>query len=230
MKKFTNEKLISRNKTIGNVMSIAGIVILAVGLILNFNPTETKILLSFGALIVGFVVSQISTYFVNRFGRSPRFDELIADNLDKLDNNYTFYVYSAPVPMLLVGPEAIWIPIPIFASGEITYDTKWRQKGGSFMMKFFGQESLGRPEMDVKSNEKEVYNFLSEHLSEDEMPPIKSMLVSMHPKAIIGDVENAPIPITEVSALRRKLRKYDRKTANAISPEVREKINALLSS
>jgi len=71
MKLIRNDKLIKRNKKLGNILFIAGIAVLGGGLVLSFNPTMTKTLLSFAALIVGFVISQISTHIVNRFGRSP---------------------------------------------------------------------------------------------------------------------------------------------------------------
>lgn len=224
-----NDKLIKRNKTIGNVTTFVGIAILGAGLVLSFNPTPTKTLLSFGALIVGFVVSQISTYFVARFGRSPRYDELVADNLSKLSNDYTFYAYTAPVPMLLVGPEGLWIPVPISASGEIYYDKKWKQRGGSLFLKFFGQENLGRPELDVSAGEKEILDFLVDHLTEEELPPVNSILVMFNPKSVIGDVENAPTPLVPLDALKRKIRKFERNSEVTVSPEVLAKINEALS-
>ena len=228
MKKAINEKLIKRNKIIGNVTSIGGIAILAAGLFINMKPTPTRTMISFGALIVGFIVAQISTNYVSRFGRSPRFDEIIANNLDKLNNQYTFHVYSGPVPMLLVGPSGLWIPIPLVAGGEITYDKKWRQHGGSFFMKMFGQENIGKPEMEVASNEKQVRDFLKSHLEDVEIPPINSVLIAINPKAVIGDVENAPIPLVETSGLRRYIRKADRKMDTEISPAVLDKINSAL--
>lgn len=225
MKIIINEKLIKRNKTIGNITSIGGIAILAAGLILNINPTGFRTILSLAALIIGFIVAQVSTHYVTRFGRNPRFDEIIANNLKKLNHEYTFYVYSGPVPMLLVGPSGLWIPIPIVAAGELSYDTKWRQRGGSFFMKLFGQESIGRPDIEVASNEKQVLEFLNKHLEEHEIPPVNSILVSLHPKAVIGDIENAPVPMVESSALRRHIRKIDRKTEIEIPPVLVDKIN-----
>lgn len=229
MKKVINEKLIKRNKTIGNVTSIGGIAILAAGLILNINPTPLRTMLSFGALIVGFIVAQISTHYVTRFGRSPRFDEVIADNLSKLNNDYTFYVYASPVPMLLVGPTGLWNPIPVMASGEISYDKKWRQRGGSFLLKFFGQENIGKPSLDAETNKKQLHAVLKDHFDEHELPPIRSILVALNPKAMIGDVENAPIPIVEATALRRYIRKVDRKSEDDIPKATLDKINGLLT-
>lgn len=228
MKQITNEKLIKRNKRIGNITSIVGIAILAAGLILNISPTPTKTLISFGALIIGFIVAQVSTYFVTKFGRSPRFDELIAENLAKLNNKYAFYVYSSPVPMLLVGPYRLWIPTPISASGEIYYDKKWKQKGGSFLLKLFGQEKIGRPGLDVEANEKQIREFLDKHFKDSEFPPIKSILISMNPKAEIRNVEDAPTPIVTSDALRRTIRRFDRKAEDEFPQDVREKINVLL--
>ena len=51
----------------------------------------------------------------------------------------------------------------------------------------------------------------------------------MHPKAIIGDVENAPTPIVNSSALRRYIRKVDRKADQEIPSETLDKINTLLA-
>ncbi len=229
MNKVINEKLIKRNKTIGNVLSISGFAILIGGLILNMNPTPTKTLVSFGALIVGFIVAQISTTYVTRFGRSPRFDEIIADSLSKLNNQYTFYIYNGPVPMLLVGPGGLWIPIPTIAAGEISYDNKWRQRGGSAFMKIFGQESIGKPELEIVNQEKQIIDFLKKHVSEDQIPPTNFVLVSMNPKAVIGDVENAPVPIVGIGSLRRFIRKNDRKEEFVISETLIEKINAAFS-
>jgi len=228
MKQVINETLIKRNKKLGNILSIVGIAILGAGLILNFNPTPQKTLISFVALIVGFIIAQISTSYVSRFNRRPRYDEVISGNLSKLNNSYTFYVYSSPVSMLLIGPAGLWIPTPLTASGEIYYDKKWRQRGGSFLLKFFGQENIGRPALDLASNEKQVREFLVKHLAEDSLPPINSILISMHPKAIIGDVESAPTPIVEADGLRRYIRKVDRKVEEEIDQEMLDQINKLL--
>jgi hypothetical protein len=228
MKKVINETLISRNKKIGNILTILGAAILIGGLILNIKPDPTRTLLSLVALIVGFVLAQISSYYVSRFVRSPRFDEIIADNLSKLNNGYTFFAYSSPVPMLLTGPHGLWIPIPLTASGEIYYDGKWKQRGGNFFLKLFGQETLGKPERDIESRENQVLRFLEENLPEEEIPPINSILVSLHPKATIGEVESAPNPIVTVDALRRSIRKVDRKSEEEISQEILDKINEVL--
>ena len=227
MKIVRNDKLIKRNKTIGNVASFTGIGILVFGLVMSFNPTPTKTLISFIALIVGFIVAQVSTYFVNRFSRDPRYDEMIAENLSKLSDDYTFYVYSSPVAMMLVGPAGIWVPVPTSAGGEIYYDKKWKQRGGNMMLKLFGQENIGKPSMDIESNINEITKSLAKGMPEAELPPIEGILVKMNPNATIGEVGEAPDPIVEAEALRRTIRKYDRKVEDGLSPETLAKINEI---
>jgi hypothetical protein len=131
--------------------------------------------------------------------------------------------------MLLVGPSGLWIPIPTIAAGEISYDNKWRQRGGSAFMKIFGQESIGKPELEIINQEKLIIDFLKKHVNEEQIPPTNFVLVSMNPKAVIGDVENAPVPIVDISSLRRFIRKNDRKEELKISETLIEKINETLS-
>jgi hypothetical protein len=130
--------------------------------------------------------------------------------------------------MLLVGPSRLWITIPVVAAGTITYDKKWRQSGGSFLMKMFGHENIGKPEIEVNNQEKQITDFLKKHLEEDELPPINSVLVSLHPKAEIGDVERAPVPIVELNGLRRFIRKTDRKDETEIPTILLDKIKSAL--
>jgi hypothetical protein len=232
MKKVVNEKLIARNKKIGNIASFAGIAILMVGLILNFRPDPEqsyRVWLSFGALIVGFILAQFSTNLVNKFGRRPRIDELVGENLAKLNNSYTMYIYKSPVPMLLVGPSNIWIINPVLAGGEISYENKWKQRGGSFLFKFFGQESLGQPTAEAATTEKKLFDFLSQHISEENMPEINSVLVSINPKATIGDVSTAPVPIMKTDELRRFVRRIDRKTEGEIPETLLIQLDAIFN-
>ena len=229
MNKVINEKLIERNKKIGKILSFVGIGVLAVGLILNFNPTPTRLLISLGALVLGFIISQISTFYVTRFNRKPRSDEIIAENLSKLGNDYSFYIYNSPIPMLLVGPTHIWIPVPVMASGEVYYNKKWKERGGSFLVKLLGQGNIGQSEREVKDYEKQIHDFLQNTLENEELPPVKSIFVILNPKVTVGDVEEAPIPIVHAAALRRKIRKFDRDSEKEISSEIIEKLNNKLN-
>ena len=71
MKVITNPKLIKRNKKIGQITTLVALGILGLGLYVSFAKPE-NIALTFGALLVGFILTQIGVYYGNRWGRSPR--------------------------------------------------------------------------------------------------------------------------------------------------------------
>ncbi len=231
MKLVINKKLINRNKLIGQIATFSSLAILAGGLFLAFQTDVTKMLLSYVALIIGFITSQVGIYYTNRFGRNPRFDELFIKNLKKLSNQYTFYVYSSPIPMLLVGPNGFWLPIPISAGGNISYrKNRWRQQGGNFLMKLFAQEGIGRPDIEETANIKDLTKYIHKvSKSDDTLPPMQAILVLMNETAEIGNVENAPTQIVHIKKLRRHIRKVDRVCPTPLSDEALENINAFFS-
>ncbi len=219
MKIVTNEKLINRNKKIGQITSIASLVVLGGGLYFSFTaptgPTSTTSIytysttITFAALILGFLLSQVGIFYGNRWGRSPRPDERIIQSLKGLEDKYTFYNYTTSVPHLLVGPSGIWVLIPYTVKGLITYDEKklrWKQKGGNFYMKFFAQEGLGRPDLDALGLIKDAEKFIGENLKNFEHPPVKAALVFTNDKVDVEAI-NAPMPTLSAAKLKDFFRK-----------------------
>lgn len=212
MKIIINEKLIKTRRTIGQVTTVVALVTLGVGLVISFkaeNDQTDLLTYSFLCLIIGFILSQIGIYFGSRWGRSPRPDETITQSLKGLESKYSLYHYTSPVSHLLVGPAGIWVLVPYFQGGTITYNTdrsKWQQKGGNVFLKFFAQDSLGRPEQDVESSQKNIEKFLTKTLPSQKFPAIKSVLVFTNEKATV-DANNAPIPTLHTSKLKEFFRK-----------------------
>lgn len=147
-----NEKLIRRNGRIGQWSSIAGLIVLASGMYLSFQRPE---LFSYSvlALLGGFGLTQISMYFGNRFGRSPRPDERLDAAMKGLPGEFALYHYRTAVPHVLVGPAGIWILIPYHQRGSVTVQNgRWRLSGGGFLQSYlrvFGQEGIGRPDLEA---------------------------------------------------------------------------------
>jgi hypothetical protein len=206
----SNERLIKRNARIGQITSITGLAVLAGGMILSFTRPE-MFTISLVALLVGFGLSQIGIYFGNRWGRSPRPDEVLNDALKGLDGRYSIYHYTTPTSHLLVGPAGIWVLMPRHQGGTITYDDnkkRWRQKGGNLYLKIFAQESLGRPELEIGTEINAVTTFLEERVGENKLPEVSAVLVMTNEKCVV-DADNAPAPTLE----DKKLKDFVRKTA-----------------
>ena len=216
-----DEKLIKRNAKIGQVITIASLVILGAGMFITFQKPE-MLPISIGALLVGFLLSQVGIYFTNRWGRSPRPDEQISLALKGLDKRYALYHYQTPASHVLVGPAGIWVLIPKHQRGKITFNKgRWRQKGGGFIqnyLKIFAQEGIGRPDLEIESDIDGLTKFLRKNLPDDtEIPTIRAALIFSNPEIEI-DADNATVPTLPAKKLKDLIRKTAKE--NALSSDI----------
>ena len=191
------------------------------------------ILYSYICLIVGFLLTQIGLSFVNRYGRSPRYDEIFGTAFEKLRHEYTYYVYSSPLPMLLMGPCRIWLPIPVNATGELSFqDGKWVHKTRNRIQKMMGQDSVGKPEKEVAEAAAALSKYLTEKgIPVDMHPELKPILVVYLKETQLGDVSKAPYPVVEMEDLKRYIRRVDREEcADPINPETAAKLKVALAN
>ena len=229
MKVVTNTKLIKRNAKIGQYTSVGALVILGVGLYISFKMPD-KFVYSLGALLLGFFLSQLGMYYGNRWGRSPRPDEMIDKGLKGLGREYTVYHYKTAAAHLLVGPAGIWTLMPYYQSGKIIYEKKrWKSKGGGFLqsyLRIFGQENMGRPEIESETEIEATKRYLGKILPEGtEVPPIKAVLLFTSPKVDL-QVEDAPLPALTPKDLKDFMR--DQSKENPVNDSVLEMLRTVL--
>jgi hypothetical protein len=228
MKIIKNEKLIKRNGRIGQWTSLGALVVLGVGMYISFQRPDLFIY-SLGALIVGFAMTQIGMYFSNRWGRSPRPDEQLDAALKGIPGDTFIYHYVTPVPHLLVGPAGIWILRTYHQRGKISYSkNRWRLTGGGFMqayMTIFGQEGLGRPDLDIASDIEALKKFLTKRLADAEIPEIQAALVFTNEQIEIDDTDQ-PLPALKLKQLKDFMRQKSKE--RPISQLTLEKIKSVL--
>lgn len=195
MKIATNHKLIKRNSRIGQITSLTALGILAAGMYITFKFPD-KVGYSLGALLFGFFLSQMGMYYGNRWGRSPRPDELLDKSLKGLGRDHTIYHYTAPVPHLLVGPSGLWVLLHYYQGGSIKYENRrWRQKGGGFIqgyLKIFGQENIGRPEIEGAAEAASLEKYFKKVLPEIVIPEIYSVAIFSNPNVDLS-ANDSPI-------------------------------------
>jgi hypothetical protein len=232
MRIVSNAKLIKRNNKIGQYTSIGSLIILAVGLFYSFKDVEGKYMtLTFSALIVGFILFQIGNYFLSRWGKSPRPDEIINNSLKGLDDKYTLYHYETDISHLLVGPAGVIALLPYPQSGTIAYDSqkhRWTQKGGNFFLKVFAQEGLGRPDADAKDNRDLLNRYLTKLGVEKEQINGISLLVFTNENASI-DGTGASTPYVAAEKIKDYIRKQAKEVgfnAEAVTQLIDQKIKA----
>jgi len=211
MKIIKNEKLIKRNRIIGQWTTIAALLILGGGLYISMTNSENPELVTYSlvALAVGFILTQVGMYFGNRWGRSPRPDENLDAGLKGLPNEFSIYHYVTPASHLLVGPAGVWALIPYRQRGVVTYQrNRWRIGGGGFLqayMSIFGQEGIGRPDLEAEAEIKAVKKLFSKSLEENEIPNVQAALIFMNEAAEI-QAEDAPLPALKLNQLKGFLR------------------------
>jgi hypothetical protein len=229
MKVITNDRLVKRNARIGQVATVSGLLVLIGGMVISFrNPSYAS--LSWVALLAGFALSQVGLYFGNRWGRHPRPDELLDQGLKGLGEQYSIYHYETPAAHLLVGPSGLWVIMPYYQSGKIVYENnRYKQKGGGFMQRYlrlFGQEGLGRPELEASSAVEAIDKYIKKNIPDAEIKQPNVALVFINEKAEL-EVENAPVLTLLLKELKNNIRKPAKE--KALSPEMIKQINELFA-
>jgi len=228
MKIIKNEKLIQRNGKIGQWLSLAALVVLGIGMYISFAKPEL-FTYSIICLVVGFIMTQVGMYMGSRWGKSPRPDEKLDAGLKGLHSEFNIYHYSSPVSHLLVGPSGIWILLPYHQRGKVSFEkNRWKMKGGGFLqnyMRIFGQENLGRPELDAENEVKTLQKFFAKNMDESDIPEIKPILVFTADEVELN-AGDSPIAAMKMKQLKEFLRQGGKN--RALSSEQIAEITELL--
>jgi hypothetical protein len=208
MRIIKNEKLIERNSKVGQWVSLAALVVLGVGMYISFSKPELFIY-SIVCLVVGFIMTQVGMYMGSRWGKSPRPDEKFDAGLKGLHSEFNMYHFSSPVSHLLIGPSGVWVLLPYHQRGSITFEkNRWKMKGGGFLqtyMRIFGQENLGRPELDAENEVKALQKFFAKKMDESSIPEIKPILVFTTDEVEL-DAGESPIAAMKLKQLKEFMR------------------------
>jgi hypothetical protein len=212
MKIYSNDKLIKRNKFLSRVTLILGLGFMGFAFItlLNTEVSSSIFIPSMIAGVIGIVLSTINIPLSARFGASPRPDELISAALKGLDNSFSLYHYTTPVPHLLLGPNGIWVFNTYVVQGKVTYDSnknKWKLvKSGRFFNRIFGSEGLGNPSLEAEATEKDFLKLISRFPEIQNLPDPMPVAVFTS-KDITLEVDDAPFLTVSVDKVKASIRK-----------------------
>lgn len=216
MKIIRNDKLIERNEKIGRYTSLAGLFFLIVVMYTwytNYNqPLEgTRLYVLLVALLLALVLTQVSMYLGNRFGRR-RPDTTLDTALKGIPGEYTLHHYTTPVPHVLTGPAGVWVLLPFHQMGKVIFEkNRWKNFGGGFAqgyMRIFGQEGIGRPDLEAESQIASLQKYFKKNLGEGEaIPEVHAVLVFLASEVEI-EAEGTPLPAMRAKNLKEYLRKF----------------------
>ena len=150
MRLVIDEKFVKRNTSIGKYTLQAGLVLLVGALIIDIygftRPQDSLILVyALVAFFFGLVLTNVSAYYNNRWGRRP--DKGLSDALKGIDNRYALYHYRLGAAHVLLGPNGSTVLIPKYQPGAITFEKgKWLAPGAKRgPLGLFSNDPIGNP-------------------------------------------------------------------------------------
>ncbi|MGB8644674.1 MAG: hypothetical protein WCF84_05520 [Anaerolineae bacterium] len=224
---YTNETLIENRSRLGRYASLGGLAIIVGGLVASF---QENILLAYGALILGFIISNIGAYYLNRWGLHPY--KKVTEGIKGLGKQYSLYNYYLPIPNVLLTPYSVVVLLLKNQDGKITANAKgWRQ--GSSFLGFFralSSEGIGNPPQELELEKDKMKKFLADKLGENVKVPVEGYILFTNPQASIKiDGVDAPIIVLsqQPDALKDALRR-DKRTP-LLSEDLYDKIVQLFA-
>jgi hypothetical protein len=209
MKTYTNEKLIQQRTKLVRWTSMVGLAVLGAGLVASFS--EEYYFWSVPALIVGFLLANISAYNANRYVKEPRADQALEKALRGFDNTYQLFNYTGPVNHVLLGPSGLYIFTIKNQDGAIYREgRRWRRDfSWRRILFFFNEEMLGNPAREAIVQVNQLLKRLNQTLDEEQIPPIEPVIVFTHPEAKLYGTDNTDESQGEVPAMLAKdLKKF----------------------
>ncbi|HEY70222.1 MAG TPA: hypothetical protein G4O08_06530 [Anaerolineae bacterium] len=207
MRHFVNQALIRRNSLIGKALVWGGLAIVIGSVLISLQSPDVLNPYVFGGFL-GVIATQIGTLLTNRWGRSPRLDEVIGNALKGMDERFVFFSYILRVDHALLSPAGTFVLIPRPEDGVIDYqDGDWlqdRPKRG--LLQRGGRRSLSGFERQARTDSRKLQRKLAKHLSEESIPEVQPIFVFFHPDAQI-QVTDSPFPAVHVKKLKAWLRK-----------------------
>jgi hypothetical protein len=205
-----NEKRIKRLRLTGQIGSVVGLTVLIVGFLIGFRSEQPEQFFGIQliSLLVGWVLAQVSLSLNNKYGRTPRVDEVLDKAIRGIDNKARLYHYVLPAPHVLLTRSGPIILVGQPQSGTISVNEKgrWRQKRKG-LLGFLGREGLGNPSREAEIRVSALANFIRKNAPEIEEVPLAAVIVFTSDKLDDLDVEHSPVPALPHGKLKGFMRK-----------------------
>jgi len=209
MRVTVNEAFLQRRAKIARWTTLVGLGILFLGLIVSFN--QEYYYLSLPALVVGFILANVSGYNSNRYVKEPRPDQSLAKGLKGFDNTYHLFNYTAPTPHVFLTPSRVYALLVKHQDGVIRQrGDRWRRDFNvrRFFL-FFGEEGLGNPPREAQAVAERLQSALDDAFGE-EAPPVEPLVVFTHPNVqLVMDESSEESGVNNVPVLAGdRMKKY----------------------
>jgi hypothetical protein len=206
MQRYIDTRRVKRRRTFGLVLTISGLVLMLGAVAASFlYPAYITII--FGASLIGLLVSQTGRQVFDRWGRSPRIDEVLDAGLKGLDGRYATFHYALGASHALFCPSGIFALCTSDIDGKIEYTPgKWlRTPAKPSRFRPSGPRPLAEPARQTASEVAALQRTLAKHFKREEAIPVQPILVFLHPNADV-EAASAPFAAVHVKKLKAHLR------------------------
>ena len=224
MRLIIDEKLVKRNTAVGKYTLQAGLVLLVGALVIDIygftRPQDTSILIyALVTFFAGLVLTNISAFFSNRWGRRP--DKGLSDALKGIDHRYTLAHYRLGASHVLFGANGCLVLVPKYQPGTVTFrQGKWlapSAKRGPLGL--FTNDPVGNPVAEASEEIANFTRFLKKRAPDLELTP-QAIVVFMHSQAEVSAAE-APVTVLHVKQLKDYIRRLPKESALPAATQAR---------
>jgi Nuclease-related domain len=212
----TNRRYVQTRARLGRLMTLGGFAALLGGLIYSFAGLGTQdqqaILVSYVALIAGYLLISIGKNYWLRFSVHPRPDESLALNLKTLDVRHVLfnYVSALPVAHLLLTPSGLIVieTRPFIGDIQVRGDRWSRRRGVMGWLQFLSEGALGNPTRDARRGVDEIRGHLAGRLGPElaDRVPIQGLIVFTHPRVALT-IEEPTVAVAHARDAREAVRR-----------------------
>lgn len=208
MRLVIHERKVRRMALLGKATAYTGIAILGGGLAISIFLREKPWVqwAAWATLLAGFIVSNIGSYHLGKWGTKIRVEHLLARHLRGLDDRYFLFNYIAPAEHVLLTPQGLLVLTVRRQRGRILNDgERWRHSRSlGDWLRAFGRPALTNPAQDVRREVEAMHRFVAKHLPGAQVA-VEGVVVFTHPRAEL-ELNNPTVPVIYARALRDYLR------------------------
>ncbi len=200
MRIVRDERRIKILSSIGQYASLGGLLVLLIGLVISFvRPEATWPLI--GSMTVGFTLSVIGGFFVDRYAGSLAHHRSLEEVLKGLDYRHTLLQYVVPVDHVLLEPGGCTVCVVKNQGGRVVYedgeDGEWEHhQRGKVFRRLVGQGGVGQPDQEAREQVERLQQYLRENLEgqgDTERIPVRGVIVFVNEDVEL-EAEESPVP------------------------------------
>ena len=195
MRIVRHDAFIAKRKRNARLLALVGFLLLIGTLFLALDPN--MILISYIAMLGGFVIFNIGMQQVGKWSRNPRNDQVIDYRLKPLPDRFTIVHYAPAgktrLDHILVHPGGALVLTSKEIDGTIELRKgRWRRRSGG-LRKFltFSGPQLGNPDLETEN----AIKALEAHLAANQLEvDVSGAIVFVHPNTEL-EIEDPEFPV-----------------------------------